>query len=430
MRRWYFALHAVAAMAAFTSLASGISAQEWTRFRGPNGTGESEATTIPAKWTEKDLNWKIELPGIGHSSPVLWGEKIFLLSADPKTATRYVLCYAAGDGKELWRREYPGVTHKLHLKSSYASCTPACDAQRVFVAWSDPEHTRFFAFDHDGNELWSIDLGAWVSQHGFGTSPMLYDDLVILTCSQESSKVAGVPEPKESFLVAVEQATGKIRWRNELELGTACYSVPCIRKNEAGQDELIHTTTGEGIFALDPKTGRQLWSVPDAFTMRTVSSPILAGGHVFGSTGQGAGGHYVVAVKPGPQPSIAYEIREQAPYVPTPVAHGELLFLFADKSGVVTCINSATGKQVWQKRVGGAYYGGSPVRAGDKIFAVDESGTVVCLAAAPEFKELGRTPLGEDSRSTPAIAGGRMYIRTVSHLLSVGGKPSVSASGE
>jgi outer membrane protein assembly factor BamB len=204
--------------------------------------------------------------------------------------------------------------------------------------------------------------------------------------------------------------------------------VPCIRKNEQGQDELIQTTTGEGIFALDPKTGKQLWSYPDAFTMRTVSSPILAGGLVFGSTGQGAGGHYVVALKPGPRPAIAYEVREQAPYVPTPVAHGELLFLFADKSGVVTCINAATGKQVWQKRVGGSYYGGSPVRAGDKLFAVDESGVVLCLAAGPEFKELGRTQLGEDCRSTPAIAGRRMYIRTISHLMSIGGK--MPAAGE
>jgi outer membrane protein assembly factor BamB len=149
---------------------------------------------------------------------------------------------------------------------------------------------------------------------------------------------------------------------------------------------------------------------------------------IFGSTGQGAGGHYVVALKPGPQPSVAYEIKEQAPYVPTPVTHGELMFLWADKSGVVTCINSATGKQVWQQRVGGAYYGGSPVRAGDKLFIVDESGTVYCLAAANKFKLLGRTELGEDSRSTPAIAGGRMYVRTLSHLYSVGGK--IAAAGE
>src|SRR2546429_9231067 len=103
-----------------------VAGQEWTRFRGPNGTGESETTTIPASWTEKDLNWRIELPGIGHSSPVLWGDKIFILSADPKEATRYVLCINAKDGKQIWRKEYPVVPHHLHPNSSVASVTPAC----------------------------------------------------------------------------------------------------------------------------------------------------------------------------------------------------------------------------------------------------------------------------------------------------------------
>ncbi|MEX2173970.1 MAG: PQQ-binding-like beta-propeller repeat protein [Pirellulaceae bacterium] len=396
------------------------SGQEWTRFRGPNGTGESEATTIPASWTAADLNWKVELPGIGHSSPVLWGDKIFLISAEPKVATRYVLCLSAADGQQVWRRDYPGVNHHLHVRSSFASCTPAVDADRVYVAWSDPEHTRLFAFDHEGNEAWNLDLGPWVSQHGFGTSPMLYGDLVIITCSQESSKRPGTPEPEQSFMLAVDKATGKIRWRTERKIDTTSYSVPMVRKNEAGQDELLCCSTGDGMFALDPKTGKENWSLP-VFSMRTVSSPQIAGGLVFGSTGSGGGGNYVVALKPGPQAEEAYRITEQAPYVPTLLTHGGLVFLWADKSGVVTCISAADGHEVWQKRVGGAY-SGSPVRVGDKMFCVDEAGTVVCLAAGPEFKELGRTPLGEECRTTPAIAGGRMYIRTISHLHSVGGK--------
>ena len=399
-----------------------LAAQEWSRFRGPNGTGESEATTIPASWTDKDLNWKIELPGIGHSSPVLWGDKIFLLSADPKTAERYVLCINAASGKEIWRRTYPGVSHHLHTNSSFASSTPACDANHVYVAWSDPEFTRLMALDHAGNEKWTRNLGDWVSQHGFGSSPMLYGDLVVVNCSQEDSKGTDPRLPKESFIVAVEQSSGNIRWRTERKINSASYSVPCVRKNEAGREELLCCTQAEGIFALDPQTGHQNWTLPTAFTMRTVSSPLVVGGLIFGTTGAGAGGHYVVAMRPGTEPKLEYEIRKDAPYVPTPVAKGDLLFLFEDRQGHVSCINVPDGKVLWNKpRVATAFFG-SPVRAGDKLFCIDTAGTVICLAADKEFKVLGRTELKELSRSTPAIAGGRMYVRTVSHLLSVGGK--------
>lgn len=402
-------------------LSQALAAEEWTRFRGPNGTGESETTTIPASWTEKDLNWKIELPGIGHSSPVLWGEKLFVLSADPNSATRYVLCINAKDGQQIWRRDYPGVAHHLHANSSYASCTPAVDGERVYVAWSDPEFTRLMALTHDGKEVWTINLGPWVSQHGFGSSPMLYEDLVILNCSQEDSKLEGQPQPKNSFIVAVERETGKIRWRTERTIKSASYSVPTIRKNEAGEDELLCCAQAEGFFALDPKTGKENWSLP-VFTMRTISCPVYVSGLIFGSVGSGGGGHYVVAMRPGSEPKEAYRITRNAPYVPTPVCRGDLVFLFEDRQGHVTCIDAPTGEVLWFKpRVGTMFYC-SPVRAGDKLFCIDTEGTVICLAADKEFKELGRTELKELCRSTPAIANGRMYVRTVSHLLSVGGK--------
>jgi outer membrane protein assembly factor BamB len=401
--------------------ASPALAQEWTRFRGPNGTGEAPAANIPAQWSEAEQNWKVELPGVGHSSPVLWGDKIFLLSADPKSATRYVLCLNAADGKTIWKRDYPGVPHHLHVRSSFASCTPCVDAERVYFAWSDPESTRLMALDHSGNDVWNVDFGAWVSQHGFGSSPMLYGDMVIVNCSQEPSKQPNSPEPKESFIAAVGKADGKIRWRLERQVDTTSYSVPTIRKTEQGTEELVCCSTAEGMFGIDPQTGNQNWAVPDAFSMRTISCPQLVAGLIFGSTGSGGGGNYVAAIQPGPQPKLKYEVKEQAPYVPSMIANGNLLFLWADKSGVVTCIDATDGKQIWQKRVGGAY-SGSPVRAGDKMFCVDEAGLVVCLSATENFQELGRTDLKEECRSTPAIAGGRMYVRTVSHLISVGGK--------
>lgn len=401
-------------------------AQEWSRFRGPNGSGESEATTIPAQWTEKDINWKTSLPGVGHSSPVLWGDKIFLLSADTdkgaRPAMRYVLCVNAKDGQLIWKKEYQGVPHHLHNLSSYASCTPAVDEKRVYFGWSDPEHTLLMAMDHSGNELWTQDFGPWISMHGFGTSPMLIDDMVVITGSQEpSGKNADAPRPKDSYVVAVDKETGSIRWKTPRKVDTASYSVPCIHKTADGKTELICCSTGEGIFALDPKTGKENWSEP-VFKLRTVSSPLVVGGLIIATTGSGGGsGNTLVALKPGPTPEVVYDIRKSAPYVPTPVAKGNLLFLWSD-AGTVSCIDATTGEAHWaEKRVGSKCYG-SPVRVGDKLFCLEDDGKVYCLSASEKFQKLGMYDFQEESRTVPAVAGGRMYVRTFSHLYSVGGK--------
>lgn len=404
---------------------SAASAQEWTRFRGPNGSGESEATTIPAQWTDKDINWKVSLPGMGHSSPVLWGDKIFLLSAEPvkepNPPMRYVLCINAKDGQVIWKREFQGVWHKLHTLSSFASCTPAVDEKRIYFAWSDPHQTLLMAMDHSGNDLWTRDFGPWLSMHGFGTSPMLIDDLVVITGSQESDpKVPDSPKPKDSYVVAVDKETGNIRWKTPRKIDTASFSVPCIHKAADGKTELLCCSTGEGIFSLDPKTGKENWS-EQVFKKRTVSSPVLVAGLVIGTTGQGGGsGNMVVAVKLGAKPEVAYEINQMAPYVPTPVAKGNLLFLWAD-NGRVSCVKADTGEPVWNDKLVDTFYG-SPVRVGDKLFCVGDTGKVYCLSASEKFQRLGMYDLQEDSRTTPAISGGKMYVRTFSHLYSVGGK--------
>ncbi|MFN0022065.1 MAG: PQQ-binding-like beta-propeller repeat protein [Pirellulaceae bacterium] len=400
-------------------------AQEWSRFRGPNGRGGSEATTIPAQWTEKDINWKTSLPGVGHSSPVLWGDKIFLLSADTdkdaRPAMRYVLCVHAKDGQLIWKREFQGVPHHLHNLSSYASCTPAVDDKRVYFAWSDPEHTLLMALDHFGNDLWTQDFGPWLSMHGFGTSPMLIDDLVVITGSQEGDpKKPDSPKPKDSYVVAVDKQNGHIRWKTPRKIDIASYSVPCIYKSAKGTTELLCCSTGEGIFSLDPKTGKENWSEP-VFKLRTVSSPLVIGGLVIATNGSGGGsGNTLVALRPGPKPEVVYDIRKAAPYVPTPVARGNLLFLWSD-AGTVSCVKADSGETVWTERVGSKCYG-SPVRVGDKVFCLEDDGKVYCLSASEKFQKLGMYDFQEESRTVPAVAGGRMYVRTFSHLYSVGGK--------
>ena len=399
------------------------SAEEWARFRGPNGAGVSDAKGIPTSWTEADYAWKVALPGIGHSSPVLWGDKLFVLSADPRNATRYTLCLDADSGKELWRREFKSESHHLHARNSFASCSPAADDERVYFAWGTPEKTTLKALTHDGEDAWEVDLPPFVAMHGFGTSPMIYQDLVVLNMlalesPEQIKKVEDYDKPGNAFVVAFDRQTGEQRWRTDRDSSVAAYSVPCVYTNADGEDELICCASGNDVFSLNPTNGKLNWSV-SAFSMRTVSSPVIAGGLIFGSTGSGGGGNYVVAVQPGDAAKIKYQVKQQAPYVPTPVAHGDLLFLWYDK-GIVTCIDAPTGEQVWQKRIG-SNFSGSPVRVGDALYCIDEEGVVFVLSATKEFKQYGKFPLGGPSRATPAVARGRMFLRTESQLVAIGG---------
>lgn len=396
-----------------------VSAQEWTRFRGPNGSGVSDAV-LPASFTSEQFNWKTKLPGIGHSSPVIWGKRVFLLSADPDTAERYVVCLNTDNGEILWKNSYPSEPHHLHARSSYASCTPAVDADRVYVGWSTPKETTLLALKHDGSEAWRLNLGRWQSQHGFGTSPILYDDLVILFNSQQAARLKEGEKPGESAMLAFDRKTGKQVWATPRKSVNVCYSVPCIFKGADGRDQLICCSTGDGLFSLNPLTGAENWALEDAFDKRTVSSPVIAGTLLIGTTGSGGGGNYAVAVRGGSETAQVYKMDKQAPYVPTPVYYQGMMFMWSDK-GIVTCLDAASGTQIWQRRVGGNY-SGSPICAGGKLYCMDEDGVLVTVAAAKEFELLGKSPLGEASRSTPAVAQGRMYLRTYSHLISVGGK--------
>ncbi len=391
--------------------------QQWTRFRGPNGDGQSDAGTIPATWTTKDYAWRVKLPGIGCSSPVVSGDKIFITCGIEEDATRIIRCLKISDGGLIWKRAFESTTHPMHQNNTYCVSTPALDADHVYTSWTTPkEYTVVAMTQEEGREVWRRDLGPFESSHGYGASPMLYDDLLILPNDQLGP----------SFVIALDRATGKTRWKVPRRSVKTAYSTPCIYRPEGGAPQLILTSTAHGVTSLDPKTGKQNWEL-EVFDqgIRIVGSPVVASGLIFASAGTGGGGKQMVAIRPGvpekgAKAEVAYNLKGSLPYVPTSVAHGKLLFTWSDQ-GVVTCLDAPTGELHWQQRVGGQFFG-SPIRVGDRLYCISRKGEMVVLAADVKYGLLGKISLEEPSDATPTVVDGVMYLRTRSHLMALGEK--------
>lgn len=334
MKRFCFLAVPIILLGGFIIPTLGL-AQEWTRFRGPNGSGISD-TTFPPTWTEKDFAWSVELPGSGHSSPVIWGDKVFLTCAEEQTAQRTVVCLNVKDGSVAWKHDYGSHTFRQHQDNSYASATPTVDADHVYVCWNTPEEFSLLAFKHDGTEAWKIDLGAFVSQHGGGNSPIVVGDAVLIGDDNEG---------KASFLFGIDRMSGKLLWKTPRKTEKFSPATPVVFHSGTGAEQAVFCSKAEGMAGIDPKTGRVVWQVPGLFDSRTVSSPAVGDGLIFATCGEGAGGHMLAAIRPGTDGTaqIAWQTRSDTPYVPTPLVKGNLLFYWADR-GIVTCTTPPPGK--------------------------------------------------------------------------------------
>jgi outer membrane protein assembly factor BamB len=409
-------------------LAFNATAQEWTRFRGPNGTGISQAKSIPSVVSDSDINWKVELPGTGHSSPVLWGNRIFVTVTGDKSGGLSLLCLDATEGKVLWKHDFALNPFPRHQFNSYASSTPCVDAHRVYVVWNEPDHLMLAALNHKGEPQWERDFGPFVSQHGCGISPILYRNLVVLGNEQDDAKF--VKESKQSgksFITAVDAKSGKSAWQTPRDSAVVSYTTPCIYEPGTGKNPaIIFHSQSHGIYAVDPKGGKVLWELGSAFDKRTVSSPLLAGDLILGSCGSGGGGNYAMAIRPpasaqgGKKPEMAWQLKQSMPYVPTGIVHGDLAWLWSD-SGILSCVEASTGKLRYQERVGGDYFG-SVVWINSVLYCVTTSGDLVTVEASDQFKVLGRYPLRDTCHSTAAVALDHLFVRTKKYLWSIGGK--------
>jgi outer membrane protein assembly factor BamB len=351
---------------------------------------------------------------------VVWGDRVFVTSVDEKTLAGTVLCVSAADGRELWRQQHSLAKVPMNTLNSYASATPALDGEYVYVVWPGIEETTLAALTFDGKEAWTVKLPGVRARHGMGNSPITCGDLVILTREQDK----GFGDIRGAWY-ALDRRTGQVRWRYEHpENANASYSTPCLFEDGQGRSRLIFTSNSHGVAGVDPGTGKVLWKTPASLPRRVVSSPVIAGEMIIANCGEGGNGIRMAAVKPPAGDStVGTEVygldRGIVSYVPTPVVHDGLLFLFHD-GGKVSCLRMGTGEVVWSEKPAGRYYG-SPVCVNGRLYCMTVDGEVVVLRAGPKYELLAVNSLDEKSHATPAVANGRMYLRTFSHLICLGG---------
>ena len=386
-----------------------LQAQEWASFHGAGGRGTSDAKTIPVKFSKEDYNWDVELPGTGHSSPVVWGDKIFLTTTDRgMEGTRSIVCLSAKDGKVLWKQDETFTPTRKHRFNDFSASTPAVDENHVYVAWTTPK-VVLQARDHDGKEVWRKELGEFFANHGSAMSPIVTRGKVLLGNQIEKG---------ESFIVAVDAKTGDQAWKlPRTTVDKAAYGTPAL----VGDGKAIYGSTAHGLSCIDIDSGKVIWEHDPEFSLRCVGKPTVCGNYVFISSGNGGGRREstCIEIKDG-KITETFSLSKHVPYVPSGVSHGDLMFLLND-GGQMACINPEDGDEFWYERVTGDAYA-SPIVIGDKIYCFSQQGEMVIVAAKDELEILGKHDFGEGIYATPAVSGGRMYVRTFNRLISVGGK--------
>jgi outer membrane protein assembly factor BamB len=325
------------------------------------------------------------------------------------------LCLDAKDGKQIWTHgEGYEPQRSYHKFNSYAASTPAVDENGVYVSWLCGQVFVLFALDHNGQQMWRREIPCgFASKFGPGASPIVLDGTVIMGNDHAGSKC---------FLIAVDAETGETVWEVSRKTGLASYCTPKVYRPADGPTQLIFASTGHGVTSVDPKSGRVHWEVPCDFTYKTCATPVVADGVVFVTAGRGSAGVETVAVRlpdvtKGERPEVVYQSSSRLPYVPTPLAYDGKFLLWND-AGTVTCIEAASGKELWEGRVPGKYFA-SPVMIDGRIYNASLGGELIVIAA-DRFEILAETELPEGTHATPAVIGNRMYLRTYQKLICIG----------
>ncbi len=425
-----------------------LGAENWPAWRGPAGTSVSAETGVPIEWSDSsNIAWKTRLRGMGVSSPIVWGERVFVTyqigrgtmrpgrhpslvqGGDPlsagevplggsrpesdgdASATFVVAALGAGDGKLLWEHEMQaeGPLPEVHQKSNMAAPSPVTDGERVYAWFSTGQ---LAALDMDGKAVWRRHLGqdyavfdiGW----GHGSSPALHDDLLILLCFHDSA----------SYLLALDKRTGDEVWKTDRDTKAISYSTPAVVEGPNGPEIVVNCS--EGVESYDAATGERLWRFTEANRF-PIPAPVSNNGVVYMTRGYRSGPY--MALKTGGKGDIRdthvnWRVDTGAPYVSSLIQYQGLIYM-ANGLGIVTCVDAETGERVWQQRMGGVY-SATPVAADGKVYLFSESGEALVLRAGRAPEVLARNKLSEHFIASPAIADGKLFVRSDTDLIAIG----------
>ena len=412
-----------ALVAGFLSLVPAARAENWPEFRGPGRQGISGEKNLPLKWGKaENIAWSSAIPGVSWSTPIVWENRVFLTTATDDGQSCRVLALDAATGKAVWDREvFRQVTRKKETRNSYATPTPVTDGKRVYAVFSDG---GFAALDFSGNIAWTNRDYPFYSQHGLGASPVLSGGLLIMTMdasSEGEDKLIGWQKPwDKSFMVALDAATGKQRWKTMRGVTRISHGTPTIWNGPDGKPQVV-TEAGDVVQGFDRDTGAKLWTSAVAGEGK-VPSTVVGDGLVFTAGGY-RGRESVKAFRLGgagelAETALAWEQKKVNPKVPSLVHIKPWLFAIQD-NGMASCQKADTGEVVWQERVGGGF-SASPVAADGRIYLLDNNGDTTVIEAGPAYKVLAKNTLGEPTQASMAVSNGRIYIRTEKTLWCVG----------
>ncbi|MCA9016724.1 MAG: PQQ-binding-like beta-propeller repeat protein [Planctomycetaceae bacterium] len=379
------------------SAALNVSSTDWPWWRGPQRNGIANPNqNPPLKWSNtENIVWKTPVPGRGYSSPTVVGNRIFLASADTETETQFVLCYDRTTGKQLWKTivHKGGFSKKGNKKSTHASSTVACDGERLFINFINDGAAYTTALSLEGKQLWQTKITDYIIHQGYGSSPAIYDSLVIVSADNKGG----------GAVAALKRTDGSVVWKIERPK-TPNYPSPIIL-NVAGKDQVLMTGC-DLVTGIEPLTGKKLWEIPGA-TTECVTSTVTNGELILTSGGYPK--NHMAAVKADGSGEVVWENSNRM-YVPSMLIKDDKIYSVTD-NGVAVCWDVKTGKEIWKGRLGGTF-SSSPVLVGDRIYVTNEGGETYIFKANPQkFELLAENKLGTEVFATPTFCDSRIYMR-------------------